>query len=88
MIMKNKILMILLISAVMLYGCSNPFRKKNQCEILCEQMHSECNMSCPSAENFDPACHERCDSFRNCKDSCDKPLFKEGSDEDPGETGD
>lgn len=80
----KKISLLFITAVLIAAGCANPLRTKSQCEILCEQMHSECNMSCPS-DHFDPACHERCDSFRDCRETCDKPLFKEGSDEESGE---
>lgn len=71
---------LILAAAVISTGCSNPFRKKSQCESLCEQMHGECNVSCP-ADTFDPVCHERCDKYRDCRDTCDKPLFRGGAEE-------
>lgn len=75
--MNNKLLMFILISAVVLSGCSNPFRKKSQCEIICEQMHGECSQNC-QIEGYDPVCQSRCDTARDCRDTCDKPLFREG----------
>ena len=81
MIMSNKISLLFMTAMLITAGCSSTFRGKSQCEILCEQMHSECNVSCP-ADQFDPACHERCDRFRNCRDTCDKPLFKDSTKEE------
>ncbi|HOP28144.1 MAG TPA: hypothetical protein P5120_12585 [Spirochaetota bacterium] len=77
----KKISLLFITAVLITAGCANPFRTKSRCEILCEQMHSECNMSCPT-DHFDSSCHERCDSFRDCKATCDKPLFKEGSEEE------
>lgn len=68
-----------------LSGCSNPLREKSQCEKLCEQMHSECTVGCP-ADYYDPTCHSRCDTSRDCRETCDKPLYREG--DDSGDTGD
>ena len=74
----------LITAAIITAGCANPFRTKSRCEILCEQMHSECNVNCPR-ENYDPACYERCDNLSNCRDRCDKPIFKEGDEENKEE---
>ncbi|HOP64639.1 MAG TPA: hypothetical protein PK358_13810 [Spirochaetota bacterium] len=82
--MNKKIKMIsLLLFTVILFinSCSNPFRTKSQCEILCEQMHGECNQSCPH-DRYDPACHEKCDNYRNCAETCNKPLFSVEEDEE------
>lgn len=77
----NRISLLFMTAVLIATGCSNPLREKNRCEILCEQMHSECNVNC-STDSFDPACHERCDTFRSCRDTCDKPLFNEGGEEE------
>jgi len=76
-----KISLLFLIASLIASGCVNPLRTKSQCEKLCEQMHSECNVSCPT-EQFDPVCHNRCDRFNDCRATCDKPLFKEGNEEE------
>lgn len=75
---NNKKISLLFFTAVFITaGCAGLLREKSQCEKVCEQMHSECNLSCP-ADIFDPTCHERCDSYRDCRETCDKPLFREG----------
>ena len=76
---------LLFVTAVLVSaGCAGLLREKSQCERVCEQMHSECSLSCPT-DTFDPACHERCDSYRDCRETCDKPLFKEGNDNEEKE---
>ena len=88
--MRSRIIktgLLLMTALLIITGCANPLRQKSQCEILCEQMHGECTAGCP-ADYYDPTCYPKCDTYRDCKETCDKPLYREGDETEDKEESD